>query len=159
MKQPWDPVCQGPQRSSASGGRYIKMQDIFPNAKFCIERNGWIVPEIGLDKDHIGPAFRCYLLHMFNEPGGDALTAMTLIDRQIVNVDFAAFPFEFPEFVGSQSADNGPASQSGDRDERISAQQVFKIGVPRLHAAIGRLIFEGTPEHGEHLPKQGEINR
>jgi len=56
----------------AVSNRYVKVQHIFPNSQFCIERDGWGIVNVGLDGQNIGSSCRGDFLQFIHQGCRDA---------------------------------------------------------------------------------------
>lgn len=91
-------------------------------------------------------------LELLNESRCDSLAAMILGDGQIVDVNFGARLFEFPELIGSKSADYRIVPQHGHGNETIAAKRLFEIRGAGLCALICVWFIECFAENQQEIP-------
>src|SRR5687767_2463994 len=106
------------------------MQDVFPNAELGVERNGGIVAMVRLDEDDVGAPARCDVAEFADERGRHALASMRGSDREVVDVEFTAFTFEFDQLVGDQPAGQGVPDLCDEYDDVVAGEEAVHIGSP-----------------------------
>ena len=66
------------------------MQHVFADAELRVERDGGVVAAVRLHEEHVDAAVGSVPLQLGDHRGGDALTAMALVDGEVVDVELRA---------------------------------------------------------------------
>lgn len=114
----------------------VEVQDVLPNPKFPIQRNGRVVAVIGLNIDDPGTAPYSDLAQVLNQGSRDVLSSMLCADGKIVDVDFAPHPLELVELIGDHTAQDLFACDCYGHDDMLFPEQAFQVRVGRRLAAI-----------------------
>lgn len=114
----------------------VEMQHILPDAQFGVQGDRGIVDVVGLDEDDPGSEGPGVDPEVFDHRGGDAATAVVLVDGQVVDVDLASGLLEFRQDVGSQTAHDLRTFDRGDGDEGAGCEKVL-AGAPNREGAGG----------------------
>lgn len=64
-----------------------------------------------------------------------------------VNIDLASLLFEFRQHVGSDAANDLIVFESGERDERVPAEEALQVVHARLGTAVGFHVVKGLAKH------------
>ena len=137
--------------------RDVEMQDLLAHAELVVERDGRIVAMVGLDIDDPGAAAGGDPAQMPDQCGGDALPAMRLIHRQVIDVDLASRLFELVELIGDKPSHHRLAGQGDEHDHMVLGEQSLAIGLARRLALVGLRLAEGDTEQGVQLTKKRNV--
>src|ERR1700733_1746158 len=66
---------------------YIEVQYVFANSQLRIQRNGRLITNIRLNKDHIGPSTRSDRLEFIDQRGRNSLPTVRDRHGQIIDID------------------------------------------------------------------------
>lgn len=100
-----------------SGHGNIAVQDVLAHPQRGVQRKGRIVSVIRLDDDHPVTTRGGDVPPRVDERGGDPLTSVRDIDREVVHGELAARLFERAGLMGREAADHGAVDQGDQRDE------------------------------------------
>src|SRR3546814_9121690 len=78
------------------------------------------------------------MLKLGDQRGRDAAAAVSLIDGKVVEIDFAARPFELGQLIGGDAADDAPLRFGDEQDDRVLVQLAFE---PRVAGPVVPISF------------------
>ena len=125
------------------------MHDVLAAAQPGVQRDGGIVPVVGLHEDDPGAAFARDPAELRDQRGRDALATMRLGDGEVVEIDLAALLLVLAMLVGDQAADHLVRLHGGDRDEGVAGKQP-------LQAYLQGYIDSGNVTTISNLQVEGE---
>jgi len=103
------------------------VQYIFTVAEFCVERDCSLIAIVRLNVYDASSALAGDLAQVVNERRSHSLAAILLLDREVVNVDFAPVLLEFVQLVRNKSAYNSAMRERDQRNDVFLFEQPLKI--------------------------------
>jgi hypothetical protein len=93
--------------------------DVFARTQGFVELDRRIVADIGLNKYDVRAQFSCDLAQLVDQSGSDPLTAISIENREIININLGAFLLELFEDICCETADDLVVDIRDECDESI----------------------------------------